>query len=169
MALLNLVLLIPLPGTSRCEKEMVMNAVMTADQHRRLAPAFAAMGDRLPRRLGHSQKPRRCQAALATFLVLLWRMQRPVWSRKALAAVAGYAGPEGVDKAIQAFIASGLFVEHIRAEPGRSRRGPSIRRLRYLEPNPEVFSLVCATVLWRDTPQCRQGLAPSSRSAAALA
>jgi hypothetical protein len=121
---------------------------MNADQERRLSPAFDAVAERLVEWRGSRRPPSR-QAKLATFLVLMWRKEQPVWPRRMLAQAAGYASKDGVDKAVQALIESRLFIPKIRTAPGSNAKGPSIRRLRYLVPNPELFSLVCSTVRWR--------------------
>jgi hypothetical protein len=121
---------------------------MNADQERRLSPAFDAVEKRLIAERG-SHKPPSRQAKLATFLALLWRKEQPVWPRRMLAQAAGYAIKGDIDKAVQTLIESGLFTPKIRTTTGSNAKGPSIRRQRYLVPNPNLLSLVCSKVLWR--------------------
>ena len=113
----------------------------------RLADAFAWAEEFLRRKSG-SRKPPIRQARLLVLLSLLHRKSMPAWTRAKIAEFTGHARPDGVDKSLQSLIENGFVTQRIRTVPGRSARGPSIRRERYYEPQPLLFAAICSNVAW---------------------
>ena len=121
---------------------------MNANSRRRLAAAQQAVQLYLAEMSG-SRKPPTRKAMLVVLLVLLWRKQRPIWTRDWLARAAGYKGTDGVDKALQGLLQTEQFKMRVVTLPGRSRNGPTIRREYYLDPAPALASMVVSRVAWQ--------------------
>jgi hypothetical protein len=118
----------------------------------RIAPACAAAMGAIRARTGSNRPPYK-QAALAVLLSLLHRKQRPVWTRATLAKLCDYSSVFGVDAAIHSLVRHGFFTQKVRTVPGNAANRRTIRRLRYYEPEPMFFALVCSKVVWREGPR----------------
>jgi hypothetical protein len=119
---------------------------MTNEQ--RIAPAVGAAARHLQQKSGSSRSPI-LMGRLTTLLALLHRKGRPLPTRATITKVVGYKSVHSLDKAIQKLIECGHFTLDVRTLPGNSARGPSIRRERFLIPDPMLFSMVCSNVIWK--------------------
>jgi hypothetical protein len=118
----------------------------------RIAPACTAAMGAIQARTGSNRPPHK-QATLAVLLLsLLHRKQRPVWTRATLAKLCGYKSVFGVDAAIHSLVRHGFFTQKVRTVPGNATNRRTIRRLRYYEPEPMFFALVCSKVVWKGAP-----------------
>jgi hypothetical protein len=124
---------------------------VTMTNEQRIAPAAQAAMNFIQSRTGSNRPPRR-QATLAVLLSLLHRKQRPVWTRATLAKLCGYKSVYSVDAAIQSLVGHGFFTQKVRTLPGNAANRSTIRRLRYYEPTPQLFALICSKVVWKGVP-----------------
>jgi hypothetical protein len=119
---------------------------MTNEQ--RIAGATAAAARHLQQKSGSTKLPI-LMGRLAALLALLHRKGRPLPTRETITKWVGYKSVHSLDKATQKLLECGYFTLNVRTLPGNSASGPSIRKERFLVPDPMLFSMICANVIWK--------------------